>query len=565
VRQPKGETVLGPGTLYLVSLLVVAFIIGVYWTVRFAGYSGEGDTTRITHNASAVYETGQLTTTEVAAYQSGFGFPAILAIVSQVTNIPIRDLQLNGGLWLPIFAAAAFICYRELLRSNAAAALGVLLLLLMPDFVFYILRGSHEKVTWMLTLILVYLLLRSYRLQTVGGFALNTILFYFVFWNLASTHVFFASTLLTALAISYFVGFILIRFRGRRVYAANAGKRHNSAAFSNGLGELAPASYVQDLLRIGRLALVSLSCFIIVYLILNFVYPPAQNYYNNLEFVAQRIQSLFLGGGTAVYAPDTPTGLSALGFEPQLWRSRDTYLMVTVIQWLIILGSIISWFVLGWKLLKQPHFSSQMFLWLWYSAMAIQLVLAVISSLQSLLFFNNLSVRVFTPFALTAAPMAALLLYRVLQSVARLPRPLPLFARLTAYVVLTFGAIVMLLKVTTDPLIGNLWQFTLPGELSAVDWIEEHAHNRYVHMDIWTLRNEIYQLNQPYNWEPNNVYYTSSAESYDDYDYLLRSALTTAQAQRAQGVLPLLDDYSLVYDSGQAQVYGRRPDTPFQN
>lgn len=553
-RQPEAQAPVSSGMIYLVFLMVIALIIGVYWSVRFGGFSGEGDTARMTQSASAVYAEGQLTTTEAAAYQSGFGFPAILAILSHVTNVPIRDLQLNSGLWLIAFVATAYLCFRELLRNNAAAALSVLLLLLMPDFVFYILRGSHEKVTWMFTLILIYLLVRSYRLKSVRSFAINTIVFYFVFWNFASTHVFFASTLLTAIFISYLVGFVLIRLRGVKPEGYDS---------SNGTAKTT-APVFPDRLRIGRLALVGLSCFIIVYVVLNYVYPPAQNYYNNLEFVLQRVQSLFIGGGTT-NVPAQETGLGALGFTPQLWRSREAYLLITVTQWLIILTSAVSWFVLGWRLLRQSRFTPLMFLWLWYSAMAIQLVLAVVTSYQGVLFFNNLSLRVFTPFALTAVPMATLLIIELIKRIGKLPQPLPALASVAACVVLGFSSIAMLLKVTTDPLVGNFWQFTVPGEISAIDWIESHSENRYVHMDIWTLRREIYELNQPYNWEPNNFYLSGSVESFDEYDFLFVSELTTLQAQRAEAVLPLRDGYNRIYDNGQAQIYERYPNTPYQD
>jgi hypothetical protein len=58
---------------------------------------------------------------------------------------------------------------------------------------------------------------------------------------------------------------------------------------------------------------------------------------------------------------------------------------------------------------------------------------------------------------------------------------------------------------------------------------------------------------------------SGSVESFDEYDYLFVSQLTDLQAQRAEAVLPLRDNYNLIYDNGQAQIYERHPNTPYQD
>lgn len=556
IESPSQENVRRSLTLdatLLVVISVMALSIGTYWTMRYGGYFGEGDTRRISAFASAIYEEGLIVTEEIVGYQSGFGFPALLAMVSHVTGIEINQLQLISSLWLVGFSVVAYICYRELIGNQVTAAVAVVILLLLPDFTFYVLRGSHEKITWTYTLMLIYLLVRSYRTNNLLTFAATILLFYLIFFSLASTHVFFSSTLISAIITSFGIGYgftWLHRIR-KKQRENETEETHNHILLNRS--------------QINRLAIISMSGFILVYIVLNYVYTPAQTYYNNIEFVVDRTQQLFLSPGASEarqLAEDSP-----IGFQPQLWRSTGLYLLITAPQWLFVIASGVSWFVIGWRILRRPQFrfTPRTLLWLWFSAMAIQLALSVLMSLNQLLFFNNLLLRLFTPFALSIAPMSALLLMMVFRYIRQLPR---VFYRLSvAGMALLFGfsALAMLLKVSNEPLLSNYWMYSLPQERSGIHWMENHASLQYIHLDLWTLRLDNYLSTQPYNAQLNNWYQTGSLESIDYFNYLITSDLTDAQAVQAQVLMPSHAAHNRIYDNGATEIYYRRPVTPYQN
>ena len=171
------------------------------------------------------------------AYNNGFGYAAQLAFTSLVTGIGLNPVQLASGAWVFVLVLVGFVTFRELLGNAFGGALATFLLLIQPDFLFYVVRGSHEKSTWTCALLMIFFLVRSYRsAASPGKLATHVLLFYLTFWGMAGGNVYFASTFMIAIALSLALGWGYERLflrtkpgrgdRGFLVSAPAVGRRH---------------------------------------------------------------------------------------------------------------------------------------------------------------------------------------------------------------------------------------------------------------------------------------------------------------------------------------------------
>ena len=284
--------------LLVILLAALALLAGLYYSLRFGGWAMEGDASKMTLSADGIAKTGLLNNAK--SYTNGFGYDAQLAFLSQVSGLSLQELQLSSSLWVFVVALVAFITYRELLGSASLAALGVLLLLVQPDFLFYVVRSSHEKNTWVYALLLLFLLVRSYTYAQKPRKLVVTIgLFYLVFWAMVSSNAFFAATFAGTLAIGFAGGWILDRLARHKQESTKIRRR-----------------------ALRRLLIITLACLTMVWVFINYTYQPALTFYYYLTSFYDKISMLILG----TQGVETP---SSYGYVTQAWKSSGAYLALT--------------------------------------------------------------------------------------------------------------------------------------------------------------------------------------------------------------------------------------------
>jgi hypothetical protein len=512
------------GALYrsrsLFFFLAYVALVGIYWSVRYAGSAAEVDTMRMTMAAEGTLVNRTLIPPRF--YHAGYGFPVQLAFASATSSLPVQTVQLASGLWLPVLGLAAFVAYREMLGKPGLAVLAAFLLFLQPDFLFYVLRASHEKATWLYALLLLFLVVRSYRhARQPRQMLVYILLFYLVFYGLAASNALFACSFITALGISFGGEWLLSRFRSQ-----------------NASGGADPA--------LPRLLITSIACLLIVFVFTGYIYPPASSLYMTLASLVDRLSSLFLGAQPA----------DPYRYVQSAWLSPQVYLALTLPQWLINLLSLVVW-ALGARHLDASD-RGRWLLWLMYTGFGVQLALSILADISGFLSIN-LQVRQFTPFTLLSSPMAALLLGKGIERVRA--RQTPIFRAAIAALVVVSGA-AALLKVTNDPLVGNQWMFYTPGELEAGRWADGNIRSQAVWLDTSSHLLDVLKFQQGYDWVAANDYQYGYPKT--PPPYVLISHLTRLRANRSGLALPSTVGYLQVYDNGDAQLYHRRPQTPYQ-
>ena len=516
----------------IVLLCIFAAFIAVYWIMRYGGWAMEGDAMRMTLSGEGILVEGQLAPQRYT-YAAGHGYPALLAVLSYCTGASVQTLQLITAVWLVVFVLVAFVTYRELLGGTAVAVVGAFLLLLQPDFVFHVLRSSHEKATWLFGLLLLFLLVRSYRyVMLPARFAVHVLLFYLVFLAMVTSNTYFASTFLTALVLSFIGGSILLVWDRRGTQE------------QKGRGALQ------------RLLIVSLACSVIVFTFINFLYPPAVELYRTLSHIGDRLSLLLLGAEQVTTRPYERVATA--------WRSTGIYLSLTAAQWLIVLCSLGAWLSRARHLVRKGDrslSSGKRLLWLLYGGFAFQLAMGTVVDLAGAL-SANLQLRLFVPFSLLASPMAAPILLRGLRVLWRKDQRLRFAASWFIVILVCCLVVASLLKSTNDPSVGNLWIFYSPAELHAGQWSDRHLKNRSVWVDTFSHHQDVLEFRSGYAQERRNRYVLGKQDA--PFSHVLISRLTRLQANRSSLALPGVVTHNCVYDNGEAQLYHRRPLTPYQ-
>ena len=526
---PEQKSKSSQTTALAITLFVFAIIVGLYYSLRYGGWAMEDDTSSQTTAAIGTIESGLLDNT--SSYNNGYGYAAELAVLQMVSELRVQDIQLGSSLWVFVLALVAFITYREYAESAAVAALGVLFLFLQPDFLFYIVRGGHEKYTWTCALLMLFLLRRSYQhINKPVKLLIFVGLFYITYWAFLANNVYFAATFMGAILLSFIGGWAL-----------------------NRLGARKRPEEIKKTRTLQRLIIISLACFILVFIFISYAYQPALQFYSIFSSLSDKISILLLGTQPAG-APQSYQVFSVA------WRSQTAYLMLTGLQWLIGIISLVAWGIglRGFSKLDQKHW----LMWLMYSAFGVILIIGIVADFAG--FMNtNLQLRMFTPFALFSSPLAAGLVAQGVQALAIQRRRLVVMAYAAVVLVVIFGAAVVVLKVTNDPIVGNQWLFYTPAELAPASWMDKNGIQRQqVWIDTWTHLPTAYYFWQGFRPLIPSQYLWGQLQS--TAPYTLISELTRLRANRSGISLPETDDQNRVYDNGQVQIYHRLALTPYQ-
>jgi hypothetical protein len=462
-------------------------------------------------------------------------FQSIAIFLIELSGIPIQTFEIyifpSLAALLPI---AAFTTYRSLTGRNSTALLATLILFVQPDFLFVTWRGSHEKFTWMMALLLLFLLSRSFAPNYRNkGIARNMVIFYFIAFAFISSNAFFASSFISALAISFIAAVVWIQLRTR-------------------IRRAAPAEVQTHLYR---LFFLTLTCGVLLYIFFFHIYPPALNLLRAFRSLVDSLSALFLARSTTVTQVDAYTYVTSTWVDSRLFLVLSSLgFSVAGVSGLVWLSGVPRFLLKEVDEDDMPRF----YVWLIYPAFALQLVLSVFAD-RSDTVGSNLQVRLFTPLMLVAIPLTAIGFHAFFVRLRwRLVRWFFLTASTLAFCLLP---VLALFKATNEPLISNNWIFTGAAERAAADWIITYSI-------------------RPFIWEGRDVRLRFYASFYNTsfpagsfrgglvvpfgIRYYIRSQLEQLRWTRIGNVELYLDEEYLTYDNGDVQVIYRRPRTPYQ-
>lgn len=503
-------------TVLVLLLMVLALLFAMYWSLRYSGLSNESDTIVLSLGAEGVSHEGTLTPSQ-SAYVNGYGYPAALATISQITGVTIGDLQRLGGYWLPVIALVAYITYRKLIQSPVVAALGVLFLFMQPDFLFYVMRSSHERSTWTLGLLVIWLWANIYTGSLRKVRVIGVPLIYLLIWAMIANNAYLASTIMVTYTIALLAFSILWWLK------------------------IIPPSLFETRQNAGNwMFFIPLISVVLIFVSTFYVYKPSLGYYITLKSITDRLAVMFLA---AEPSSDPYT------YTRSAWRSTTVYLALTSVQWVILLASFAAWVRDGLAFIRRrENFPlGRLALWLLYLGFAVQVSAAMVIDFSGVL-ASNLQVRLFPPFALVSSLLAATWLTKLRQPKSGYGK-----VHVAATVIGAFAVLMMLLKITNDPLVSNNWLFYRLSELKASVWVDNYIHDRVVWLDIISLQQDLLMEARGYDGHPSNDYRYGKVS--DDLTHVLMTDLTVYQAQRSGVPLPETSAANRVYDNGDAQFY----------
>jgi hypothetical protein len=507
----------------LLALVGIAILAGVYFVLRPGTLWAETDSGFMAQAIRVVMNQAQLAPVNPDTYYNGFGYQAVAMAIVTYTGVSIQTLQQEI---FPVVSALvvlpAWALYRELTGSARIATLAVLLLLIVPEHLFAVLRGSHERLDRAFLMTALWLLIRSVRVRSEPRqYLAHVALVLVMTWGLIATNALFGmslvAALLTALALSWLARLLVPRLR-----------------------DVATKS-------IRLLGWTSAASALLVFIFVVFVYAPILPTLRELGAIPERLINLVLQGGGGF---DPYAGILAA------WVSPTAYVLLSLTDFVILGASAIFWLWLGWRWLRGslPESLGVWMLWLLFAAFAAQGAASLVSDRTGSL-AANVQYRWFAVFAGLAAPMVALALSRW--------RPGPWLVRVAvvgvAAVVVAGASVGALVKSTLDPRVSNGWIFYTAPELEGILWVT----SRWPGMRLWVGPDG--RLTAAYEMVVGGL---SHADVWDveepepDTPLFMVSDVIRAQSKRLDQPIPVLDSTNLVYDNGEVQINRVRPTSP---
>jgi hypothetical protein len=495
------------------ALLVLAAVMGAYFVVRPGGRWAESDSGTMTEAIRAMAGSGQLVPSAGAVYDNGYGYQVVSVAIMAFTGLSAQSLQ---QLVYPLVSAAivlpAWALYRELTGSVRAATLATLLLWLVPEHLFAVLRGSHERLDRAFLFIALWLLVRSLRFRgDPVRFAIHVALALIATYGLVATNALFGMSFVIAIATGLAISWI--------ARWGPVGVRSHAVETTRLLGWTMAASAVLVVVFVG------------------FVYPPIEYSLRALATIPGTLLSVILSGGATVnpYA-------NVLG----AWISPLAYLMLSMADFVMLGGSALVWVWLGasWLRGRRPASTGVWTLWLLYLAFAIQGAAAIVSDRTGAL-QGNAQYRAFAVFGTMAAPILSLAIIRWWGH----PRPT---WRTAAAGALGVAAILALLKTTLDPALSNRWLFYTTSEIDALRW----ADTMQADTTTWVGPDD--RLVAAYQMAvgvPTQGNHWGDFEPTSQTGAFLISDVIRLQSARLDESLPPLASADLIYDNGDVQLF----------
>ncbi len=509
--------------------LAFMLVAGIYAVVRFSGQWAEADSATFARVVRTFIGEGKLVSSAEPVYPNGYAFQVLSAYIVALTGLDVASIQqVIYPLTAAVVVLPAWVLYRELTESARGATLATLLLMTQPEFLFVVLRSSHEKFTRTLMLVLLFLLLRSFRLRGRPVLlASHVVAFHLAAFALIVSNNLIAHSFMIAVA--------------------------GAVALAALLRRRSPALMEQSGAALRRLPYTVFGFLVLIYLVTFFVYSPAQHDLLVLRNMGERIAALLLDvqktGGQSATNPYAQVQLA--------WISVSAYLLVSIANWGVLVSSFIIWAAQGIRWLFRgvaPATRAAQLMWLLYTSFAIQGVLSILSDASGVL-GSNLQHRIFPSFSIMAVALvgAALAGWQP-PRLSRLVQPV-------LALLLSVVAILSIMKATNEPLVSNKWTFYQPAEMEAIMWGDAHLKDA----EIWTEFDErlLVAFDTAAGGSRNGNELTAWSLR-DSTRNVLITEVTRLRSLRLMLPLPVPPNAFRVFDNGEAALYHRRPETPYQ-
>ncbi len=516
----------------LVALLVlVGIAYAAYFILRYDGMWIENDTSVFTGTTTAMLKAGSAFF--AGQYSHGPGYPAWLGDVSLETGL---SPMVVNGLLAPFFGVVfmvltAHLLYRKFLRTEAAVAVAVLILFLVPDVMFTVLRGNHEKINVPFIMLAFYCVLwvvDAVRNQDFRSIALSTMLYYVSVFMNGVTNDYFGVFLIIATFIAALFLWLFRRPRWSGGAALPYAKRFAATTFISGL---------------------------LMVWVMVFLFPQSGSDTSLFVTLIHKLQNLF----TTQVISSNPYAIAS-----QQWTSPLVNTMFSVFHYGLIgisAMSIVHLFVIV-VVRKTVNIRGEEYVAVAsYVALAILVAIAIPADLVGLNAGTNLELRNYTYYALFAPPIIVMMVGALRARLAHHRKAAWLRATVASMYAILF--VVGMLKGTVEPLVSNVWMQYTRSEREALVVFQNHTTDTA----LWTGGGNrlayLYNALFPDSSTGDQVVGYSIGPSPYATD-IMTSPMIRASTIATQIAMPSVSGMDRVFDDGGAQIYRRPTTTPFQ-
>jgi hypothetical protein len=518
--------------------MAITFAVAGYMLLRFNGMFASNDVSVYTRVAAAIQQSGSLTTQPV--YGNGFGYSAIVALLSSFTGLPITQLQvaiLPFLLVVPVLAG--YVTFRRILDARRGLFAAVLMLF-HPFFLFSAFRTTHEKFIYTFILLAMFCLYVTFAARNSATKSRFILTGYLVILGIVFTNVFFASSFIVSIAIALGCTFLLSLYYRQRF----------------------------SLQRLGYTLGVSFAFLMFVVL---FLYPPARNFIASLGSLSRQSIFLLLGNAPSAIAGGTSPYQSVFTG----WNSFGLYLVLISFYLVVYPAAGLYWIGRMRTYLSKDSIDREevpgLFVHLLFLVFGIQLALAVIADQTGLLGANT-QLRIFPILGFLAVILATAAAFKLLEtadwddsagrSLGTIGSSDVTGRRLTwlranivplllVVLVVSFG-ITGVVKATSDPAVSNNWVVATDDERAAIGWSERTLEDEYLWGGYEPRSRYAYLIHHPTSALQNR--YDPGAVDIA-IQYLMYSNTIEKRAEVVGAPLPPRDGTNRIYTNGDAQVY----------
>jgi len=515
---------------YLWLALWVGIVSGLYFVLRYRGHWGEVDSAIFTQMVGSLPDWNRIKYPN--SYSHGYAYSVWAGSLSMVWQVEVAQLQrwvtpLVGNVFLALFG---YVAFKRWLGSYKLGLLAATSLFLVPELIFTVSRGNHEKLTATITLLTSLSFLRTFQLSkdiSKWPVVVSWVIVHYIFvFTLVSLNAFFGAMFVYASLISYGLASGVLWFfpRARR--------------------DLRPV--------MRRFALLVTTSLMVMFIVQWYVYPH--------EGESSRILASILDGfGTVRETGEANSDPYALVQHD--WVSRRVYNIVSSFRFVLLGVSFLTWIVLLIRALFRLRKTSvsRLFLLTLYGSFGMLLAMGVVVDFLGLSAGSNWQVRIYTYFSAFAVPLFVLGAHSTRELFSRF---LPRAWVKHAFAALMVGFVVCsLLKATLDPLVSNRWIAYEVNEMRAIDfWFDNRGDDT---LNVGNNMRLYFGYVMQYGWRPGT---RSALETGmpPQAPHLIRSTVNAGNAVAWGVPVPavLLDDR--IYDNGETQIIHRIPRTPFQ-
>ena len=184
-------------------LFSAALFLAIYILLRYGGLWGESDTFVFTGVIRNMFDS-QMLVPSGHIYPNGYGYQTLAIFLMHTTGMSLAQLQIYGVVLFMVWLVfPAWLVYYEFTGSSRGGVLATVLLFVQPEFLFPVLRGTHEKFTRGLMFLCVYLLIRSLHARShVERFTSWILAYYIASYALITFNNLLASSFIMAVTIA---------------------------------------------------------------------------------------------------------------------------------------------------------------------------------------------------------------------------------------------------------------------------------------------------------------------------------------------------------------------------